>query len=141
MEILSIGYICQCTWSNRIGQYLPSAKVMFYISHSVHSGGVGNHPPGRYTPWEGTPLPQAGTPPGRYTPRQVHPQAGTPPGGYSYPPRERCILGDRATSGRYTSYCNAFFFPLKFFAFQCVFKRNVIQRCELTSRKGSFTPL
>ena len=56
--------------------------------------------PGRYTPWT------------RYTPSdQLHPPGPGryPPGPDRYPPpSEQCMLGDRATSGRYASYWNVF---------------------------------
>ena len=71
------------------------------ISHSVHRGEY----LGRYTPRAGTPpgkYSQAGTPPGQVHPRQVH-----HPGRYS-PTRSSACWEIRATSGRYTSYWNAF---------------------------------
>ena len=75
-----------------------------------------SYPPGRYTPWAGTPPWQVHprqvhpsgryTPQGRYTPKagtppwQVHPPwAGTPPGRYTPrkvhtpPPPAQCMLG------------------------------------------------
>ena len=95
------------------------------VSHSVHRGSTWagtaprQVPQGRYTPYlAGTPPgqvhPQAGTPPGRYTPWQVHPRAGkaplwqVPPLGRYNPPESSACWEIRATSGRYTSYCNAF---------------------------------
>ena len=52
-------------------------------------------------------------PPGRSTPRQVHPKAGTPPPRQVHPldrytPRSSACWEIRATSGRYSSYWNAF---------------------------------
>ena len=69
-------------------------KIIFSqasVSHSVHRGGVclgacwdlhtpSRYPPGRYTPREGTPHPQAVHPLGRYIP-----QARTPPTGQIHP--------------------------------------------------------
>ena len=82
-------------------------------------------PPGRY-PRAGTPPSLAGAPPWAGTPRagippwQVHPLAGTPPWagtpplwqvhppGQVQPPGSSACWEMRATSGRYTSYWNAF---------------------------------
>ena len=76
---------------------LGQGNIFAPVCHSVHRGGgtwAGTpqqvQPPGRYTP-------RAGTPPGRYTP-----WAGTPPWAMH--------AGIRSTSGRYTSYWNAFLF-------------------------------
>ena len=82
----------------------------------VHSRGQ-VHPPGRYTPWAGTPLPQAGTPRAGTPPSgQVHPLwAGTPHHGSS------ACWEIRATSGRYASYWNAFLFQNQ----TCLCKTNV----------------
>ena len=79
-------------------------NIFTSVCDSVHGGG-GTwqvHPPGRYTPREGTP-PQAGTPPG-----QVPPREGTPPGQVHtpfgrYTPRAGTHpLGRYAPLGRYT---------------------------------------
>ena len=75
-------------------------------------------PPGRYTPWAGTPPGQV-HPPGRYTP-----WAGTPPSRYTLPwagtPPPAMHAGIRSTSGRYTSYWNAFLFKNKsYLPIQC----------------------
>ena len=113
--------------------------IFFHLSLILFTkGGVpGQVPPGRYTPW-------AGTPPGQVHPWQVHPQAGTrsegtspqagtplagtppkqvhPPGRYPLagtPPRQvhpqagtppAMHAGIRSTSGRYASHWNAFLF-------------------------------
>ena len=76
------------------------AKVIFLhlsVSHCVHRG-VGGvpgqvHPPGRYTPW-------AGTPPGRYNPGQVHPLG-------RYTPKAGTPLRQVHPPGRYTPCHNA----------------------------------
>ena len=83
-------------------------KVIFPVAcvkNSVHGGVPGQvpprqvHPPGRYTPWAGTPSPSGRYPLGRYTsPGQVHPTVSS------------VCWEIWATSGRYASNWNVFLF-------------------------------
>ena len=103
------------TGGEYLGRYNPAGTTPGQVHPPSRYTSWQVHPPGtRYTSRPGTPpagTPPTGTPPRpgtpprtRYTPTpwdQVH-----PPG--RYPPREQCMLGDTATSGRYASYWNAF---------------------------------
>ena len=95
-----LGKIISCTQDTSIftarKRSLGQGNIFAPVCHSVYGGG---------STWVGTP--QAGIPPWAGTPpRQVHlPWPGTPPWSGTPPATH---AGIRSTSGRYTSYWNAF---------------------------------
>ena len=115
-----------------INRFLPAAtklgqgNVFTGVCYSVHGGGVwlsacwdtppppGADTPGsKHPPWEQTP-PRADTPhrsrhpPGADTPREQTPLDQVYHPGSGIPPPPEADSGIRSTSGRYTSYWNAF---------------------------------
>ena len=94
---------------------LRQGNVFTGICDSVHRGGgsasvhAGIHPPWSRPPPGAETHPLGADPPRSRPPRNRPPQEQTPPS--RHPPRE-ADSGIRSTSGRYTSYWNAFLFEL-----------------------------
>ena len=97
------------------------AKVMFLQASVILSTGGGSasvhagipHPPGSDTPQEQTPPPQSRSPLGADPPHRADTPQDQTPHGSRHPPDQTPLpqeadSGIRSTSGRHTSYWNAF---------------------------------